>query len=74
MATWMVKVLGDMITAATSAEYFAFVTDMQLTVISVFVILFSVFIVFLGASRFEAFTATAAYVAVLVIFIAPTQP
>jgi hypothetical protein len=69
-----VKVLGDKITAAASAEYFAFITDMQLMVITWFMLAFSVFIVFLGASRFEAFTATAAYAAVLVIFMAPTGP
>jgi hypothetical protein len=74
VATWIVKALGDMITVTASATDFAFITDMQLMVISVFMILFSVFIVFLGASRFEAFTATAAYAAILVIFMAPTQP
>jgi hypothetical protein len=74
IATWIVKVLGDLITKAATAQYFAFVTDMQLMVITVFMLIFSVFIVFLGASRFEAFTATAAYAAVLVIFMAPTGP
>jgi hypothetical protein len=52
MATWIVEVLGDMITAAASAEYFAFVTNLQLFVITVFMLAFSVFIVFLGACIF----------------------
>jgi hypothetical protein len=70
-ATWIVKGLGDKISTTVSAEYYEVVTSMQLLVITVFIVLFSVFIIFLGASRFEAFAATAAYAAVLVIFMAP---
>jgi hypothetical protein len=74
IATWIVKVLGDLIVTEGSAKYYAFITDMQLMVITLFMLAFSVFLVFLGASRFEAFTATAAYAAVLVIFMAPATP
>jgi hypothetical protein len=74
IATWTVKVLGDLLVTTTSADHYAFITDMQLMAITVFIFTFSVFLVFLGASRFEAFTATAAYAAVLVIFMGPAPP
>jgi hypothetical protein len=74
IATWIMKALGGLIATTTSAKYYAFITDMQLMVITLFMLTFSVFLVFLGASRFEAFTATAAYAAVLIIFMAPATP
>jgi len=71
IAVWALKLVGDEVIEGADAKTVEMWTNIQLGILSIFTIGFSILTLLLGASRFEAFTATAAYAAVLVIFIAP---
>ncbi len=71
VAVWTLKLIGDVVVKAHNLDTFAWLTDIQLGALTIFTIVFSVLILCLGGSRFEIVASTAAYAAVLVIFMAP---
>ena len=71
MAVWTLKLIGDEVAKSTDLDTFARLTNIQLGALTAFTIVFSMLILFLGGSRFEIVASTAAYAAVLVIFMAP---
>jgi len=71
IAVWTLKLIGDVVAKSPNLDTFALLTNIQLAALTVFTIVFSVLILFLGGSRFEIVASTAAYAAVLVIFMAP---
>jgi hypothetical protein len=73
-AIWPMKVLGDLILKNTHPNYISVITNAQLGILSAAVITFGVSTLLLGASRFESIASTAAYAAVLVIFMSPAPP
>jgi hypothetical protein len=70
-ATWGLKLIGDIILKGVSLDQYSRITNYQLCLITVTTVIFSIITLLLGASRFEALASTAAYAAVLVIFMAP---
>jgi hypothetical protein len=61
---WILKFLGDSNNSSLSKTSYA-----QLGVLTVFIVAFSLTTLFLGASRIEVCASTAAYAAVLGIFV-----